>query len=331
MSSEPSQASSNPNSQDPAWKYHHLANPRDKGHLTCNFCGHLSKGGAYRAKQHLAHVGKNVKKCNKVPADVKAEILAFMQKKGEQKSACDWEDDFDDGDYGMEDADLEMEDARAHQRGKRPLGSSSGSTKQLHKKGRSNPRGTIDSFYSPKPATLQQGDRRRQTTMNEHGKGQDLLREEACQKIARFWYDAGIPFNLVRLPSFTPMIHAIGKYGRNMKPPSYHEIRVKYLKKEMDFTSDMLKDHKESWARFGCSVMCDGWKDRAGRHLLNFLVNGRLGSIFIESIDSSAYVEDGLRMFELIQSFIDREVGPSNVVQVVTDNASAMKKAGKHF
>ena len=37
--------------KDIAWKYAYLANQNNKNDLTCNFCGKVAKGGAYRLKQ----------------------------------------------------------------------------------------------------------------------------------------------------------------------------------------------------------------------------------------------------------------------------------------
>lgn len=39
--------------KDLAWKYAYLADPKNRNDLTCNFCGKVAKGGAYRLKQHL--------------------------------------------------------------------------------------------------------------------------------------------------------------------------------------------------------------------------------------------------------------------------------------
>lgn len=38
-----------------------------------------------------------------------------------------------------------------------------------------------------------------------------------------------------------------------------------YLKKEVTNSDRMTSDHKKAWAKYGCSVMCDGWKDKCGR------------------------------------------------------------------
>ena len=76
--------------------------------------------------------------------------------------------------------------------------------------------------------------------------------------------------------------------------------------------------------------MADGWTDRRNRTLINFLVNSPKGTMFIESINASSYVKDGKKMFELLDNFVDR-IGEANVVQVVTDSASANVMAGKNI
>ncbi len=51
--------------------------------------------------------------------------------------------------------------------------------------------------------------------------------------------------------------------------------------------------------------------------------------MFIESIDASSFVKDGQKLFELLDKYVDL-VGEANVVQVVTDSASANVLAGKN-
>ena len=69
----------------------------------------------------------------------------------------------------------------------------------------------------------------KQSTINEACKKE--LREKAYRDIARWMYDAAIPFNAVNYPSFDVMIESIGQYGVGLKPPSFHEVRVPLLKK----------------------------------------------------------------------------------------------------
>ena len=86
-------------------------------------------------------------------------------------------------------------------------------------------------------------------------------------------YDAVIPFNAATYPSFQPMIEAIGQYGVGMTGPSIYEVRVTHLKQELELTKYSMRDHEMEWKKNGCSIMSDGWTDRKGRTLVNFLVN----------------------------------------------------------
>ena len=77
-----------------------------------------------------------------------------------------------------------------------------------------------------------------QTTINDAYKKE--ARERACSLIARWMYEATIPFNVVTYPSFQPMIEAIGQYGVGMKGPSIYEVKVNQLKKELELTKDSM-------------------------------------------------------------------------------------------
>ncbi|XP_028118806.1 uncharacterized protein LOC114316345 [Camellia sinensis] len=152
--------------------------------------------------------------------------------------------------------------------------------------------------------------------------------ERAYVRIARWIYDTGIPFNVVNNESFAPMIEVIGQFGPGLKPPSYHMIQIPYLKKEVNHVHKLMKEHKEDWAKYGCSRMCDGWTDRKHRTLINFLVNCPRGTMFLESIDASSYSKDANKISNLLDKFVDK-FGETNVVQIVTDSAAANVLAGK--
>ena len=47
------------------------------------------------------------------------------------------------------------------------------------------------------------------------------------------------------------MIESIGQFGPGLKPPSYHELRVPCLKKELEATNELMSSHKAEWAKVG--------------------------------------------------------------------------------
>ncbi|WOL06775.1 hypothetical protein Cni_G15509 [Canna indica] len=164
----------------------------------------------------------------------------------------------------------------------------------------------------------------KQQTLNATIKDRDAVVRDICRCI----YGNALPFNLVRNPYFINMVKSISEYGRGLKPPTYHEVRVSYLKKEVDIVHANLEKYKLEWKKTGCTLMSDGWTDGKARSITNFLVNSPKGTVFIKSIDTSGSIKDANKMFELFDDMV-MEIGEENVVQVVTDCASALVSAGE--
>ncbi|KAL8473312.1 hypothetical protein ACS0TY_030226 [Phlomoides rotata] len=100
------------------------------------------------------------------------------------------------------------------------------------------------------------------------------MREKAMLSIARWLYDATIPLNVVRYPSFQEMLHDVSLHGAGLKPHSYHKVRVPYLTKIVkEVEDDYFNVCRVEWTKYGCSIMVDGWTDKRQRTLINFLVN----------------------------------------------------------
>ncbi|KAL0452979.1 UNVERIFIED_CONTAM: hypothetical protein Slati_1276000 [Sesamum latifolium] len=98
------------------------------------------------------------------------------------------------------------------------------------------------------------------------------LRENAVQKICRWMYDAGLPFNAVNYES-----------GQQSK----------LLDKRIGAYQQHLESMGKDQAKYGCSLMADGWTDRKYRSLINFLVNSPKGIKFIGSVDAPSYSHTG--------------------------------------
>ncbi|CAN1170222.1 hypothetical protein LINPERHAP2_LOCUS28863 [Linum perenne] len=130
---------------------------------------------------------------------------------------------------------------------------------------------------------------RTQTTMSTLLKKD--LRKDAAKSIARWFYLTGTSFNAAREPEYYTMFELAARHGP------------------------------------GCSIMSDGWTDRKRRSICNFLVNSPKGTVFIESLDTSHYSKNTQKVFEMLDDVVEK-VGEENVIQIVTDNASAYKAAG---
>ena len=76
--------------------------------------------------------------------------------------------------------------------------------------------------------------------------------------------------------------------------------------------------------------MMDGWTDNRNKTLINFLVYSPMGTIFLKSIDASDQSKTADMLAREISHVIDY-VGPENVVQVVTNNASNYVAAGREL
>ncbi|XP_065621278.1 uncharacterized protein LOC136064046 [Quercus suber] len=180
---------------------------------------------------------------------------------------------------------------------------------------------SMDAFVRPpKLAQMEKSGKGVQTTINDAYKKE--LREKAYVDIARWMYEAAISFNAVNYDSFNAAVQSIGRYEIGMKLPSYHEVRIPLLKKEVVHTNDIMKTHKEEWAKTRCSIIANGWKDKSHRSLINFLVNCSKGSMFIESIKASSYMKTAERMFQLLYSMVEK-IGEDKVVQIITNNDSS--------
>jgi hypothetical protein len=59
-------------SDDVGWEYGYLCDPTNLNKTKCKLCNHVSIGGVFRLKQHIAGVGKSVAKCGKSTDEDKA-------------------------------------------------------------------------------------------------------------------------------------------------------------------------------------------------------------------------------------------------------------------
>ena len=75
--------------------------------------------------------------------------------------------------------------------------------------------------------------------------------------MARWIYEAGIPFNSIDNDSFKNFVEALGHYGPGYTPPSQYQLREPLLKGEVQRTKETLKKQEEEWKNNGCSIMTD--------------------------------------------------------------------------
>lgn len=154
------------------------------------------------------------------------------------------------------------------------------------------------------------------------------------QLLDRAWatafYEANIPFNIVRHPAF---VNAVRETARHRMPaytpPSYNAIRTKLLTdKKVDLDRQVKEKLGNSVEKYGVTICCDGWDNVQNRPLLNVLQCGTKGDVFLGTIDTTGNHKDHVYVAAQIQPFVEK-VGRHNVVQVCTDNAPVMASAAR--
>ncbi|XP_062014339.1 uncharacterized protein LOC133730841 [Rosa rugosa] len=145
--------------------------------------------------------------------------------------------------------------------------------------------------------------------------------------IDKWVYEADIPFHAIDNDSFKRFVEAVGQFGPGYRPPTQYQLREPLLKEEVERTKNSLKKQEEEWVKNGRSIMTDAWSDRKRRSIMNLCVNCKEGTTFLSSREDSLQSQTEAYIFEYVDNCIE-EVGPQNVVQVVTDNATNNMAAG---
>eukprot|EP00253_Pinus_taeda_P023589 PITA_23589 len=115
-------------------------------------------------------------------------------------------------------------------------------------------------------------------------------KQEADRVMGSCLFLSDLPLSITKTnPFWQPMCDAIVVVGPRYKSATYEKLRGSIIRVEKQDINSRLAELKKTWEVIGCTVMSDGWIDRKGRTLLNFL----------------------------------------NVVQVITDNAANYVSAGK--
>ena len=253
-------------SNDIGWDYGMLVDPTNLDKLKCKLCGKLVSGGIFRIKQHIANIKGNVSACPKSTDEDKAKCIAAIEMARNKKKLKKQHNEEVREEVQIID-DEEMEGI--------------GSKKRPHFLG------PIDKFASAinPDSSMDTSKRMRQQNIN------DALWKERThnvhQFLARWVYEAGIPFYAIDNNSFKRFVKAVGQFGPGYQPPSQYQLREPLLKEEVERTKKSLKKQEEEWALNGCSIMTDAWTDRKRRSIMNLCVNCKEGTTFLSSREDS--------------------------------------------
>ncbi|XP_024536369.1 uncharacterized protein LOC112348313 [Selaginella moellendorffii] len=150
--------------------------------------------------------------------------------------------------------------------------------------------------------------------------------------ISKFIFLNAIPFNVVKSSYFHAMIAAAcsARPSAASRILGYKKLRTTQLTRHYTLIKEKLAPFRDGWARFGCTIVTDGWSDIKSRSFINFMVTSIHGSIFWQGIDTKGEEKIGLWLWEQLRPII-LDVGVENVVQVITDNASNCVSMGEHM
>lgn len=153
-------------------------------------------------------------------------------------------------------------------------------------------------------------------------------RERVGKAFTVFANATGVPANAAKGPWLQEFMDTVAREGPGITAPTPYDIRNKFTTMHKEDIESAICRLKEEWPKYGVTVMADGWTSYGRRQIINFLVHCNGKSIFLRSVDATGHVKDHVYLTRLLKDII-KEVGKENVVQVITDNGSNFKKAGK--
>jgi hypothetical protein len=269
--------------------------------LSCKLCGVKMLGGICRLKYHLAKIpGHDVEVCLKTNPKIMRIAFDSLEAKDKNKYEATARKD----ELSVRSSMTSTPEGQCSGRGSTDLGI-----------------GRFAPFFVPR------------TTPGAHPSIGSVLKKkekkEADRAVGRclFWSD--IPLSITKNnPFWQSMCDAIVVVGPGYKSPTFEELRGPILQEEKKDINSRLAEFKQSWEISGCTVMSDGWTDRKGRSLLNFLVHCPRVTMFIKSIDASTHLKDATLLCELMDAFI-QEIDMHNVEQIITNNATNYVVVGR--
>ncbi|KAJ4971497.1 hypothetical protein NE237_004596 [Protea cynaroides] len=317
-----------PRATDLGWAHGMMVNG-DRQKIKCRYCHKVILGGGIsRLKQHLAGERGNIAPCEKVPDDVKAQmqqhlgfkVLERLKKQKELETIKNPLASFIQG----------KEEGNSDEMQKSPMASplaicAQGSSDRG--KGKEGDEGTSSRRKRHKKQIVLAVPAVARLPMHQNFASQES-RDRADMAVAKFMYDAGIPFSAANSIYFQQMADAIAAVGPGYKMPSYHSLRGNLLNRSVQEVGELCQELKKSWEVTGCTVMADRWLDRTGHTVINFFIYCPKGTMFLKSIDASDITNSSEALLGLFDNIV-QDVGPKNIVQFVTDTTPNFKAAGK--
>ncbi|XP_051199053.1 uncharacterized protein [Lolium perenne] len=148
---------------------------------------------------------------------------------------------------------------------------------------------------------------------------------DSLAEIRKFIFQVGHGPDVLNTSYFKERIRGIANEVQ-VAIPTYESLLLEELKE----TQSRERELKQEWEKSGCSVILDSWGSQCGKKsFISVLVHCRKGMLFLRSKDVSAIIEDVDMLEEMISCVVD-EVGASNIVQVVMNDASPYMQNARH-
>lgn len=139
-------------------------------------------------------------------------------------------------------------------------------------------------------------------------------------KVARGLFANALSFNVVRSLFQKDMLRGANETPRGYCGPKYEKAYTTLLDQEVQRIDDQLKPIRNSQVEIGVTIGSSGWKDSGNRPLINVLAVSPKGTMFLKAVGCEGQVKDGPIIANILIEAI-KQVGPRNVVQVITTNA----------
>ncbi len=154
-----------------------------------------------------------------------------------------------------------------------------------------------------------------------------VTKEDVDDIVARFFYADGLSIKVVNSPYFLEMAKAISAFGPGYEPPSKDELSDSFLNKEKGRIEKSMALVRESWPHTGCTILSLGHLDGLrGCFRIDVFVSSPRGLIFLKAVDID--VIDGVdNVLTGVLSDAIVEVGPTNVVQIISHLGQACKSS----
>lgn len=280
--------------KDACWEY---GDKLDGNRVRCRFCQKVINGGISRFKFHLSQIpSKGVNPCVRVTDDVREKVIALIEAKESHRELELLK--------RKRVAELSVLPKRTRELPSQPSSPGLPTSPAI-----------IPAFEPsqllglevPAPVLRLSG----AATKPRPASG---LEVERC--IAEFFFENKLDYSIADSISYRHMMDTL--VGQEFQGPSADVLRTKWLQKLKSEVLQRTQEIKKDWATTGCTILADSWTDNKLKALINFSVSSPLGTFFLKTVDASPHIKNHRGMYELFDEVI-QEVGPDNVVQIISD------------